>query len=84
MLIKVHYSGGYTDCVDSRVLASVSWTDYANFQFQGDEYSLKCESIEIDFCSNLVQSSQNQIREVPFDFTPLTQGKKSLQRVARF
>lgn len=84
MLIKVHYSGGYSDCVDSRVLASVSWTEYADFQFQGDEYSLNCESIEINFRSNLVPDFQDQIKEVPVSATSLTQRKKSLQSVGKF
>jgi hypothetical protein len=73
MLIKVHYSGGYYDCVDSRFLASVSWTEYTNFQFQGNEYSLDCESIEIDFKSNGFLSSKYQATEVWLNSQPLAQ-----------
>lgn len=64
MLIKLHYSGGYSECVDSKFLTSVSITEYINFQFQCDEYSLGCESIEIDFKSNRFLSFKYQATEV--------------------
>lgn len=83
MLIKVHYAGGYTDCVDSGVLSSVSLTEYTNFQFQGDEYSLRCESIELVFRSKSFPSSQERIRKSYIASTSLNQTKKSLQTVGR-
>ena len=83
MLIKVNYAGGYSNCIDSKRLTSVSWTEYANFQFQGDEYSLNCESIEIAFCSTLMPNYQEQITKVRHLSPSFTQRKKSLQSVGK-
>jgi hypothetical protein len=50
MLIKVQYSGGYSTVVDSQFLSSIdSLGEYVSAQFQGDEYSLNCEFVEISF-----------------------------------
>ena len=52
MLLKIQYSGGYSSLVDSQFLSSLdSLSNYLTAQFQSDEYSLKCEFIEIRFTS---------------------------------
>ena len=52
MLLKIQYSGGYSSLVDSKFLSSLdSLGKYLTAQFQSDEYSLKCEFIEIRFNS---------------------------------
>ncbi len=52
MLLKIQYSGGYSSIVDSQFLSSLdSLGKYITAQFQSDEYSLKCELIEIRFTS---------------------------------
>jgi hypothetical protein len=38
--------------------------DYINSQFPGDEYTLNCESIEIDFYSDGVSASKYQVTKV--------------------
>jgi hypothetical protein len=52
MLLKIQYSGGYSSLVDSQFLSSLdSLGNYLTAQFHSDEYSLKCEFIEIHFTS---------------------------------
>jgi hypothetical protein len=38
--------------------------DYINYQFPGNEYTLNCESIEIDFYSDGVSDSEYQVTKV--------------------
>jgi hypothetical protein len=63
MLIKIHYSNGFSCCVDSAFLSSVSFAEYLTSQFQFDEYGLPCDSIEIMFTKDLVKSSANPVKE---------------------
>jgi hypothetical protein len=79
MLVKVHYSGGYSGCVGSKFFASVSLAEYINFQFQADEYSLNCESIEINFRSELVSYPARQLAEMPLTQKPSSQKEKAPQ-----
>ena len=79
MFVKVHYSGGYSGCVDSTFFTSVSLAEYINFQFQADEYSLDCESIEINFRSDLVSSPARQLAEMPLTQKRSSQKEKAPQ-----
>jgi hypothetical protein len=66
MQIKINYADGSSYCVDSKLISSVSSSlaEYINSQFQFDEYSLKCDSTEINFGTHAASVSRLLLEEI--------------------